>query len=209
MKNAKEQGCTLAVLEQTLGKSCDQINIELLVFIKKHCYAGAYLKDGYQTKDKHKKRQAYLKALALKPDYLAAQLALGWSYYYDKQHQQARDSIKQILDSPESVEYREALKLMGHTHYSAKDYSQALSYYDDSLEYSDYDEYRYELYYWTGSCHLLLKDYANAAENYTMFLQNNWEPGRFSRLVNHAEQYLQQYEQIQEKKLERADENDL
>lgn len=189
LQNVQEKGYELSVLEETVSNPYGKINIELLRFIKKNCYAGAYLKDGQRTRDRTQKKQAFLKALELKPDYQAAQLELAWCYYHSKDYEKCRENLEQILNNPESIEYRGAVKLMGDCYCVEKDYTQALEYYQRALEYSDYYEYKYELCYWMAHCYHYLKDYVTAKKLYKKFLDNNWEPERLSKKVKYAEEY--------------------
>jgi len=84
---------------------------------------------------------------------------------------------------------------MGHSYYYEKDYARALEYYQMAVEYSEYNEYKYELYYWMANCYRYLKDYETAKKLYKMFLDNNWEPKRLSKSVEYAKKYQQWYEQ--------------
>ena len=58
-----------------------------------------------------------------------------------------------------AVLVKNAAKFIGHNYLSSKDFNKALTYYQKSLEYSVYDEYKYELYYWIATCQLMIKDY--------------------------------------------------
>ena len=80
---------------------------------------------------------------------------------------------------------------MGHSYYSAKKHAEALRYYRKSVEYSDFNEYKYELYHWMANCYHLLKDYPEAIKYHKMFLDNNWEPERLAKLVDNSRKYLQ------------------
>lgn len=186
---SREKGYELSVLEETVSKSCGRINVEVLKFIKQNCYAGAYVKDGWQAKDWGRKKKAFMKALELKPDYQVAQLELAWCCYHSRDYEMCRENLKQVLQRPGSIEYRDAVELMGHTYYSEKDYAEALKYYQRALEYSDYNEYKYELYYWMANCHHHLKDYVTAKKLHKIFLDNNWEPEKHPQRVAYAKKY--------------------
>ena len=189
LQNVRKNGYGLRVLEQTVHKSVNEINKELLTFIKKHCYAGAYLKDGQRTRDPAEKKEAFLKALQLRPYYAKAHLELARCYYRSKDYDAARAHLKRILLDTESIEYRAAAEQIGHSYYKEKNYAEALKYYKMALDYSDYYEYKYELYYWMANCHHYLKDYATAKKLHKMFLDNNWEPERLSKKVEYAKKY--------------------
>ena len=195
LRNVQERGYKLSVLEKTVSKPYGRINVELLKFIRKNCYAGAYLKDAWLTKDNAKKKEALQQAFELKPDYQPAQLQLARCYYFSKDYTKCREVLKEILECPQSIEYRSAAKVLGNCYYCEKDYARALKYYQKALDYSDCDEYKYELYYWMANCYRYLKDYETAKKLYKMFLDNNWEPKRLSKSVEYAEKYQQWYEQ--------------
>ena len=189
LENVQKKGYELSVLIATVPKSYGEINVELLNFIKKHCYAGAYLKDGWQSKDEVHKKEALRKAVELKPDYTHAQLALAECLYKSGDNEKCREHLKQILQDTESIEYREAAELMGKCYYRDKDYERALEYYQKALDYSDYYEYKYVLYYWMANCHHFLKDRDTAKKLYKTFLDNNWELERLSEEVKYATEY--------------------
>lgn len=189
LQNVRKNGYELRVLEQTVNKPVNEINKELLAFIKKHCYAGAYLKDGQRTRDPARKEKAFLKALQLRPYYAKAHLELARCYYRSKDYDAARAHLKRILLDTESIEYRAAAEQIGRSYYKEKDYTQALKYYKIALDYSDYYEYKYELYYWMANCHYYLKDYTTAKKLHKMFLDNNWEPERHPEWVAYAKKY--------------------
>ncbi len=190
LKNVQKNGFELSVLEETLSSSYGRINIELSKFIKKDCYAGAYLKDSRQTEDEAQKIQAFLKTLELKPDYQTARLELAECYYRSKDYENCRENLKQILDDPESIEYRRAASLMANTYYNEKDYPRALEYYNKAWEYSDYYEYKYRLAYKIANCHHYLKDYQGAKQWYKKFLDYKWEQKDMKTGVDYARKYL-------------------
>lgn len=190
LKNVREKGYELSVLEETTSMSYGRINIGLSKFIKNNCYAGAYLRDGQQTEDQARKIQAFLKALELKPDYHMARLELAGCYCQSKDYENCRENLKQILDDPESIEYRQAAGLMANTYYNEKDYPRALEYYNKAWEYSDYYEYKYRLAYKIANCHHYLKDYQGAKQWYKKFLDYKWEQEDMKAGVDYARKYL-------------------
>lgn len=198
LQAVKQKGYGLSVLEDTVGLKINKINAELLTFIKKHCYAGAYLYDSRLAKDNIEKEEALLKSLELKPDYKAAHLGLAWLYYKNKDNQRCREHVIQILNDYENIEYPDAAKLIGHSYYAEKNFSEALKYYGVALDYSGYIEYQYELYYWMGDCYHRLKDYVAARKMHKLFLDNNWEPTRLSKMVHNSKEYLKIMSNIDE-----------
>jgi predicted negative regulator of RcsB-dependent stress response len=189
LKNVREKGYDLSVLEEAVSGSYGRINIELSKFIKKDCYAGAYLKDGQQTEDETGKKQAFLKALEMKPDYQMARLELAECYYRSKDYENCRENLKQILDKPESIEYRQAANLMANTYYNQKDYLNALEYYKKAWEYSDYYEYKHRTAYQIGNCFHYLKDTESAKQWYGNFLDCNWEKESMKTSAEYAQKY--------------------
>ncbi len=190
LKNVQRKGYDISVLEETVSESDEKINVELSKFIKKNCYAGAYLNDGRQTEDQAQKIQAFLKAIELKPDYQAARLELAECYYRDKDYEKCRENLKQILDNQQSAEYQQAATLLANIYYNQKNYSKSLEYYNKSWEYSDYYEYKYRLAYQIGNCCFYLKDYEGAKQWYKKFLDCNWEPEKMKTAVDYSRKYL-------------------
>lgn len=189
LQNVRKNGFEIWVLEQTVHKPVNEINKELLAFIQKDCYAGAYLGQGLRNRNEVQKREAFLKALELKPNYRKAKLELALCCYRAGDYKQCRSWLGDILLFPESSEYRKATEYMGHSYSREGDYVKAIEYYEKSLEYSDYYEYKYNLYYWIANCHHYLKDYATAKKFYKMFLDGNWEPEKDPKEVAYAKEY--------------------
>lgn len=189
LKDVHSKGYELSVLEGAVSKSYKQISIELLRFIRKDCYAGAYLKDGQAAKGLDTKEQAFIKALELKADYRAAQLELARHCYHSNNYEECQDYLRVILNDSACKEYHGANKLMGHCFFISKDYKRASKYYQKALEYSEYYEYGYELYYWMANCHHYMKDYARAKKLHKVFLDNNWEPEKDPKKVAYAKKY--------------------
>lgn len=134
-----------------------------------------------------------LKALELKPRYAGARLSLAGYYYQRNDYKQARQYLELILRDDTSPQYRQASELMGDCFYSEADYERAIQYYQKALEYADYDEYKYELYYSMARCYDNLKDRQKAEEFYGLFLANNWEQEKSPKMARYARDY-----QIQE-----------
>ncbi|MHC4618716.1 MAG: tetratricopeptide repeat protein [Planctomycetota bacterium] len=190
LQNVRRNGYGLSVLEQTTGRRYQIINAELLSFVEKNCYAGAFLYMGGRSKDKARRERLFLKALELKPDYKAARLRLAWDYFRNRNHEKCRENLKPILRDSECIEYRGALELTGHIHYREQNHAVALKYYHKALDHSEYCEYKHELYHWMGVCYYFLKDHERARQFHKKFLDSNWEPDRLSKLVEHSKKYL-------------------
>ncbi len=186
----RENGYELSVLEETLSCSYKRINLELTKFIKNNCYAGACLKDGQQTADETLKIQAFRKALELKPDYQTARLELAGCYYRSGDYEKCRKTIEQILDDPESTEYRQAAGLTANTYYDQKNYTKALEYYNKAWEYSEYYEYKHQTAYQIGNCFYYLEDSDGAKRWYKKFLDCNWEQENTEASTEYARKYL-------------------
>ncbi|UCE99551.1 MAG: tetratricopeptide repeat protein [Planctomycetota bacterium] len=194
LKNVQRKGYELSTLEETVSQSYGGINIELLRFIRQHCYAGAYLQDSRQAEDQIQREQALLKALELKPDYNAAQLEFAKCCYNSKNYQRCRENLKQILDDPECIEYRQAVTLLGSTYYDEKNYAEAIRYYKIGWKYSDYHEYKYRLAYKIANCYHHLKNYLRAKDWYKTFLDCRWEPESMRPQADYALKYTQRFE---------------
>jgi len=191
LKNTQQKNYELSVLEKTLSRPYGKINTELAAFIKKNCYAPAYLEEGRQAKNKAQKELALLKALEIKPDYHAARLDLAKCYNRNKDYKKCRDYLKQILDTPESCHHRQAATLMGNTYYNQKDYLSALEYYIIAWEYSDLHEDKYRVAYQIGNSYYYLQDPENAKQWYQKFLDCNWEPKQMEAATNYAQKYIE------------------
>jgi len=189
LSNVRANGFEVSVLEETLSMPREKINVEFLKFIKKSCYAGAYLQDGRQSEDTAVKEQAFLKVLEIKPDYDAAKLELAKCYCRGKDYEKCRQYLKQIMGDPKSSEYRQGAKLMGDTYYDQKDYSKALEYYNRAWAYSNYYEYKYRLAYKIANCYYYTEDSYNAKQWYKKFLDGRWEPESMKDCADYARKY--------------------
>ena len=189
LRNVQAKGFGLSVLEETLSKPYGKVNTELLRFIKNDCYAGAYLKDGRDCEDVAAKKQAFLEALQLKPDYQAAKLELAKCYYHSGDFEKCRENLKQILNNLTSSEYRRAARLMGDTYYKRKKYPEALEHYKRAWENSSYYEYKYRVTYQIANCYYYLKHLAGARQWYKRFLNERWEPESMKACADFARKY--------------------
>ena len=189
-EDGEEKAYELSVLEETVSKPFGRINVELRRFMEETCRAEAYLQAGCRASNKPQKKEAFLKALEIKPLYRPAQLELAKCYYQDKNYQKCRDYLKQILSGLESIEYRQAAGLMGNTYYKEKNYSQALDYYVKAWEYSAHYEYKYLAAYQIANCHHYLKDYNNAKKWYGEFLDCIWQPDKMKACADYAQKYV-------------------
>jgi tetratricopeptide (TPR) repeat protein len=190
LQNARKEGFEVLVLEQTVGKKVNEINRELLDFIREYCYAGAYVYEGVRIRDSAQKKELFNKALSLRAHYGTAKSELAFCYYREKDYNQSKKYLKQILMGPESIEYPTAAKQLGHCYYMEKDYPEALKYYEKSLEYSEYHQRKYELYYHIANCYHYLKNYETAKKFHEDFLENCWEPERFTDETAYSKRYL-------------------
>ncbi|MDD5327028.1 MAG: tetratricopeptide repeat protein [Phycisphaerae bacterium] len=200
LKNVREKGYDLPVLEETVSSSYGRINADLSKFIKNDCCAGAYLEDGRQVDDETEKINAFLNALELKPYYQAARLELAECYYRNKDYQKCRENLKQILENPECIEYRQAAVLLANTYYNDKNYPQALEYYNKAWEYSDYYEYKYRLAYQIGNCFYHLKDSENARQWYKKFLDCRWDKENMKAGADYALKYIEHADTVTDAK---------
>jgi tetratricopeptide (TPR) repeat protein len=191
LKNVREKGYDLPALEETISDPYGKINVDLSKFIKKDCCAGAYLQDARQADNETEKINAFLKALELKPDYQTARFELADCYYRSKDYEKCRENLKQILDDPESIEYRQAAVLLANTYYNEKNYPQALEYYNKAWEYSDYYEYKYRLAYQIGNCFYHIKDPENAKQWYKTFLDCRWDKEDMNAGADYAQKYIE------------------
>ncbi len=190
LENVRQKGYGLSVIEETVGKPYKEINDELLAFIKTNCYPAAYYEDGCRAKDIEEKKKFFEKALEIKPSYQPAILELARYFHAKKDHEKCRQTLKPILDDTQSILYRDALYLTGGTFYENNLYAQALEFYQKTREYSEYNEYKYEIAYWIANCCYYLKDYEKAKQWHKTFLDENWEPERHSDWVAYAQDYL-------------------
>jgi tetratricopeptide (TPR) repeat protein len=191
IQNVRRLGYTPSALETTTGKSCDVINNELLEFIKKNCYAGAYLQQARITRDVNEKMSLFLKSLELKPDYGAAWLEIARCHMDMADIVKCRDDLQHIINGPVSAEYPEAFLLMGHSFYKVGDYRKAAEYYRQVVDYAAYNEYICEVYYWLANCYDYLKNYKLALQMHAKFLETNWESNRLNKLVDFSKKYVE------------------
>ena len=190
LQNARKEGFEVLVLEQTVGKKVNEINRELLDFIKEYCYAGAYVYEGVRTRDSGRKKELFEKALGLRAHYGTAKLELSLCYYREKDYNQCKKYLKQILMGPESIEYPVAAKQLGHCYYVEKDYTEALKYYEKSLEHSEYRQSKYELYYHMANCYYYLNEREETKRLHREFLDNCWETEKFANKIAYSKKYL-------------------
>ena len=195
VKNVQNRGYGTSVLEQTCGASRNQINAELLAFIKTHCYAGAYLQDAFLSKDTASKKAALTTALQLKPEYQYAQFEMARCLYREKDYESCTLMLSDILRDSHCPQKKEALKLCGDMCYIKKQYAEAINFYDMALEYSQAWEYGYEISYWMAHSYYFLKDIENAVECHRRFLETNWEPERLQKWVDYSKGYVDRFGQ--------------
>ncbi len=189
LDNAHSKGYELPVLEKTLEKPAEKINLELIKFIKKYCYAGAFLKDGLDANEPAQKEQDFIKALELKPNYSTALFELAKLYYKAGNYEKSRQYLSQILSNPDCAVYRDAEEMSADIYYNQKNYSSALAHYLAAWEYSDYYEYKYKTAYKTANCYYKLNDPNNTQLWYTKFLRYDWQPEKTKSQVEYAKKY--------------------
>jgi len=187
--SVRVQGYELSALETTLERPAEKINFELMKFIKKYCYAGAFLKDGLDANDPARKEQAFFKALELKPNYSTALFELGKLYYNAGNYEKSRQYLTQVLSNPNCAVYRAAEEMTADIYYSQENYSSALTHYLAAWEYSDYYEYKYKTAYRIANCYYKLNDPNNIQRWYTKFLAYDWQPEKTKLQVEYARKY--------------------
>ncbi len=192
LQNVQMQGYGINVLEETVGMNVSQINTSLLSFIQTNCYAGAYIQDYYSANTFEEKEMLLNSSLSLMPEYSRARLELGKLYFFEKNHQKCVETLSSLLNDDTSVEYKDANLYLAKSFYRQKDLNSALEYYHKALEYSLYDEYHYQIYFWLGNCYAALNDKAKANHYFTEFLANNWEPDRFPKWCRFAREYIEE-----------------
>ena len=151
------------------------------------------MRQSWQTRDRDKQKEAILRALKLLPDYAKAKLNLAYWYYRKTDYKNCQWYLGEIMKNKTSNRFFEAARQMGRCYYyGQKDYTKALEYYSLALEYSEYNEYGYKLFYEMAKCYRNLKDYDAAKDFYQMFLDNNWQPDKMKQEVEYAEKYQNQ-----------------
>lgn len=189
LQNAEKDGYDISVLEKTVNKSVNEINKELLEFIQKYCYAGAYVHEGQRVRSKAKEKEMFTKAVELLPDYSKGLFELGLCYYREKDYDNCRKYLNRILEDPDSIHYMNASDYIGRCYYYEKDYPKALEYFKKALAYSEYYDRSYKICFWIANCYHYMKDHAGAQEFYKIFFDNNWEPEDMAEQVKYAENY--------------------
>jgi len=189
LTKVRMDGYGIEVLEEVVGLSTARINIELLHFMKRECFASGFLYESRHAGDPNEKERLICEALKLKPDYDAAQFALAKCFYRRGDYDGCLEKLAPIFEKPDSQQFRSSSKLAGRSCYKKKEYAKALEYYQKTLEYSDYYHRKYELYYWIACCYHYIGDYSKARVSYKMFLDKKWEPDRWSKRVKYAQKY--------------------
>ncbi len=191
LKNVRQKGYDLEVLEETLAASFGKINMELADFIEDNCQAAAHLQQGRQAQDYAQKQQAFLDALKLRPDCHAVCLELAECYDQIGDYESCRKHLKQILIYPQSPQFLHAARLMAGTYYNQKNYTNALEYYDKAWEYSSFYEYRYKVAYRIANCYYQLEDPECAKKWFKEFLDCNWEPEKTKVAAEYARKFIE------------------
>ncbi|MFC1738142.1 tetratricopeptide repeat protein [Planctomycetota bacterium] len=189
LRNVKNYGYELSVLENIVSGGYGAINRELMDFLNKMCFAEASLSEALATDELVKKKEKFLEALKLKPDYHKARLGLVKCLYKSEDYQKCEENLQQIIDARQSAEHIQAAVLMGNLYYRRKDYSEALKYYNKAWEDSANYPYRYRIAYRIGNCHYYLKQHGVAKQWYQQFLTSKWNPNDMKLFVDYAEKY--------------------
>lgn len=189
LQNVQKEGYGIAVLEKTVGKTCESINLEVLEFIKSNCYPAAYYQDGIETRSLREKKAFFEKSLEIKPNYCPSKLELARCYFDENDYENCEAMLDSILVDPGLKEYSSATRLLGRIYYKQKKFADALELYEKAWESCSYYEYRYEDALYVANCYHLLGDRAKAKQWYTKFVDDNWEPDRMAGQVKFARNY--------------------
>ncbi|MEN6307594.1 MAG: hypothetical protein ABFD91_07555 [Anaerohalosphaeraceae bacterium] len=192
MANVKQQGYALSVLEQTTGKNADQISIELLAFIRKNGYAGAYVQDSLRASNAENKKRLLSAALNLMPDYSRARYDLALLLYREQDYAGCQRELEVVLKDTHCIEYKDASRLMGDYRYKEKNIQQALIHYQNAFNAAAYDEYQYEICYNVAACYMAKGDKEQARVWLKDYLAKNWEPQTTQKSCKSAKDYLEQ-----------------
>jgi len=201
-KNISKSGYDIAILESTLSMDFGKINIELLDFLNKVCYAEAYLTQAVDTNDPTQKKEALVKALEHKQDYNKARLELV-KYFHDvSEMQHCKDHLKKMLSSPVSPEHISAAVLLGNVFYIEKDYVKACEYYTKAWNYATNYDYRYRIAYRLANSYNHLKKSDSASKWYKTFLADKWNADDMKLCSDYAQRYIDYAKKV--KQAERA-----
>ncbi len=190
IQNVKRNGYEIFVLENTVSKDLGGINLELLDFLNKTCFAEAYLSQAASAENTAQKKEGFLKALELKPDYQRARVGLAKCLLENKEYQECKKNLRKLLNLPESPQYLQAAVLMGNVYYSEKDYNKALEYYNKAWEYSKNYAYRYRTAYRIANCYHRLKNTTYAKQWYQKFLSLRWNSDDMKLCADYARKYV-------------------
>jgi len=191
LTKVKDQWSGVETLENIFSEKIDTLNQQFIAFIKNDCYAGAYVKDGQDTDDVLRKKEAYTKALSLKPDYDMAKFLLAQEVYEKTDIIRAKALLSDILINKESTWFMSAAFELGLIYYdNENNFTKALEYLQLAWDYSDYDEYRYEIAYNLGCCYLYLGDRDNAKKWFKNYIKYNYAPEQDAKNFEFAESFL-------------------
>ncbi|MHC4187678.1 MAG: tetratricopeptide repeat protein [Planctomycetota bacterium] len=190
LKNVQKQGFELSVLEKTVSKNFGKINLELLDFLNKSCYAEAHFSDALGTDDPNKKQETLFKTLELQQDYHKARIELIKHFHKADDLQKCKDHLDQILNAPVSPEHMSAAVLMGNLYYKEKDYSKAIEYYTRAWNYSTNYDGRYRIAYRIANSYNHLKNTTSARKWYQTFLTSKWNSNDMTICADYAQKYV-------------------
>jgi tetratricopeptide (TPR) repeat protein len=194
--NVQKEGFDLSVLEKTVSKDFGKINIDLLNFLNKTCYAEAHFSEALRTDNHTKKEEILIKTLELKPDYHKARLELVKSYHKGNDLPKCKGNLEQILSAPLSPEHMPAAVLMGNLYYTEKDYKKAIVHYTKAWDYSTNYDYRYRIAYRLANSCNHLKNASSARQWYETFLTNKWDPDDMKLCADYAQKYVEYSKKI-------------
>jgi tetratricopeptide (TPR) repeat protein len=197
LSNVKKEGFELSVLEKSTSKNFGKINLELLDFMNKSCYAEAHFSEALVTNDPNKKQETLIKTLELKQDYHKARLELIKYFYKVNDIQKCKGHLEQILNAAVSPEHMSAAVLMGNLYYMEKDYSKAIEHYNKAWNYSTNYEGRYRIAYRIANSYNHLKNTTSAKQWYQTFLTNKWNPDDMKKPTEYAQKYVDYAKKIE------------
>jgi len=186
LKAAHGQGYSLAVLTRVTGRNEEAIDRDLLAFIRRACYPAAYLYDSNGAREPAQRIALLRRALALRPDYQPAQLALAQEYYAQRDYDRCRATLGPALADSTSPEHFEAHWVAGECDYDQHRYQLALGHYRRAAAAGDFDERQCQLYYWIGNCCYFTGDQVGMRQWYHRFVAADWEPEKHAGMIAYA-----------------------
>ncbi|MDD5436715.1 MAG: tetratricopeptide repeat protein [Candidatus Omnitrophica bacterium] len=190
LAKVKDQWHGIETIENIFVEKIGVLNEQFIAFIKTECYAGAYLKDGQDVDDVATKKEAYTKALSLKPNYDLAKYLLAEEVYEETDAQKATNIYINILRSEDSSRYADAAFNLGRIFFKESNFVKARAYYQLSWDASDYDEEKYKAALKLAWCNIYLGDKTNAKKWFRVFVKYDYEPNTHSKDSEFANGFL-------------------